>query len=479
MEKIKLTKTVVEKLPYADKGKQVDYYDSDLDGFGIRISHAGKKYFVRRLIGTKRVRVMIGSHPIKAAEDARSEAKIKLGLMESGTDPNEQARVQNRIRESEAQRITVAELVKEYVDRHAKTFKRSWEEDDRLLHKELLNEEKELLEEEKDKGSYVWSKRKEKDATDWSKRKAADITKRDVTLLLESIIDRGTPAMSNQVLKIVRKMFNFAVERDILQHSPFAGVKALAENTSRDRTLTESEIKTLWASIDRANISAEVRKAVKLVLVTAQRPGEVSGMHTREINGQWWTIPKERSKNGKEHRVYLSELAQQIITDSIVDAKLAREKAEIRNAKETKRAVVSTPRDQEYIGYIFPCSRRFEGGAKDRVKVPELPIDSHALPVAVRRNLTWPLTDSKGKPLYQKDGQPATENKLGIEKFTPHDLRRTAATFMAGMGFMDEIIDAVLNHVKQGIIRTYNRHGYDKEKQQALEAWEQKLKSII
>lgn len=50
---------------------------------------------------------------------------------------------------------------------------------------------------------------------------------------------------------------------------------------------------------------------------------------------------------------------------------------------------------------------------------------------------------------------------------------------MAGMGFMDEIIDAVLNHVKQGIIRTYNRHKYDKEKQLALEAWERKLKSII
>ena len=44
---------------------------------------------------------------------------------------------------------------------------------------------------------------------------------------------------------------------------------------------------------------------------------------------------------------------------------------------------------------------------------------------------------------------------------------------------MDEIIDAVLNHVKQGIIRTYNRHKYDKEKQLALEAWERKLNSII
>jgi integrase len=69
--------------------------------------------------------------------------------------------------------------------------------------------------------------------------------------------------------------------------------------------------------------------------------------------------------------------------------------------------------------------------------------------------------------------------RLGVDHFTPHDLRRTAATFMAGMGFMDEIIDAVLSHVKQGIIRTYNHHDYDKEKQQALKTWERKLNSIF
>jgi integrase len=466
MEKIKLTKTVVEKLPYAVKGKQVDYYDSDLDGFGIRVSHTGKKYFVRRLIGAKRVRVMIGSHPIKAAEDARSDAKIKLGLMESGTDPNEQVRVQNRIRESEAQRITVAELVKEYVDRHAKTFKRSWEEDERLLHKELLNEEKELLEEENDKGSYVWNKRKEKDATDWSKRKAADITKRDVTLLLESIIDRGTPAMSNQVLKIVRKMFNFAVERDILQHTPCNGVKALAPNTRRERTLNESEIETFWRNLSLAGISDDIEQALKLVLITAQRPGEVSGMHTSEINGHWWTIPSERTKNGKEHRVYLANTALDIITKAIEDIQQSLIKHNLRMVKEKKPEL---PITKPYVGYIFPCPHR----NKDQ------PIDSHALPVAVRRNLAWPLIDSKGEQLFQEDGRPSTENKIDIEKFTPHDLRRTAATFMSQLGIMDEIIDAVLNHAKQGIIRTYNLNRYDKEKQMALESWERKLISII
>lgn len=271
--------------------------------------------------------------------------------------------------------------------------------------------------------------------------------------MLESIVERGTPAMSNQVLKIVRKMFNFAIERDILEHTPCTKVKALAPNTRRERKLNEAEIKTLWWKLESAAISDEIKRALKLVLITAQRPGEVAGMHTKEIDGNWWTLPSERSKNGNEHRVYLTKTALEIISDSIESIKLLRE----------------LPADKEYNGFIFPCPH----------KKKEQSIDSHSLPVAVRRNLAWPLTDKKGKPLYDKDGKPKTENRLGIDQFTPHDLRRTAATFMASMKFMDEVIDAVLNHVKQGIIRTYNLHRYDNEKQEALEKWEIRLNSII
>jgi hypothetical protein len=81
--------------------------------------------------------------------------------------------------------------------------------------------------------------------------------------------------------------------------------------------------------------------------------------------------------------------------------------------------------------------------------------------------------------MFDADGNPDTENKLGIEQFTPHDLRRTAATFLAKMGNMDEVIDAVLNHAKQGVIKVYNQYRYDTEKQKALESWERKLNSII
>lgn len=409
------------------KPENKEYTRREKGGFGVRVVPSGRKtfFYLYRIDGKRRF-LNLGTYKTKEYPDGVTLAKareeyeaerarvraLKAGRTE-GADPVEVRREKKAQREEKRKAFTVSDLVKEYIEKHAMKFKRSWKDDDRLLKKEII--------------------------PIWGKRKAEDVSKRDITLLLESIVDRGTPAMSNQVLKITRKMFNFAVERDILQHTPFAAVKALAPNNSRERALSEKEIKTLWGSLETASMSEEIRRALKLVLVTAQRPGEIAGMHVSEIDGHWWTIPAERAKNGKEHRVYLTAAALELIGDT--------------KGKD----------------YVFPCPH----------ETKKKPIDAHALPVAVRRNLVWPLTDKKGKPLYGEDGKPATENKLEIEKFTPHDLRRTAATFMAGMGFMDEIIDAVLNHVKKGIIRTYNRHTYDREKQLALEAWERKIKSII
>ena len=102
-----------------------------------------------------------------------------------------------------------------------------------------------------------------------------------------------------------------------------------------------------------------------------------------------------------------------------------------------------------------------------------------ALVKAVSKNLAWPVTDAKGEPLLDAEGKPATVNRIGIDHFTPHDLRRTAATCMAESGEMDEVIDAVLNHAKQGIIRVYNQFKYDNQKKAALDAWARKLSAII
>lgn len=408
------------------KPEAKEYVCREGQGFSIRVLPSGEKlwYYIYTFDGRKRyMKLGNGNYPdvsLATARELFDKAKVKV---KNGLDPlteKEQAADERR------NAFTVDDLIKEYINKHAKPTKKLWQDDERLLNKEV--------------------------SPLWGKRKAEDIKKRDVVLLLEAIVERGTPAMSNQTLKITRKMFNFAIERDILQTTPFLGVKALAPNTRRERKLNESEIKTLWTSLDAASISDDIKRALKLVLVTAQRPGEVSGLHTQEIDGRWWTIPAERAKNKKAHRVYLTDTAHEIIEA---------QKAQIKNDRKAPDGV-------EYIGYVFPCPHK----KKDK------PISSHALPVAVRRNLSWPVTDKKGSQLFDKKGNPVTENKLEISQFTPHDLRRTAATLLGSMEYTDEIIHVVLNHKKDVLAEIYNRHNYDKEKQQTLEALERKLKSI-
>ncbi len=315
--------------------------------------------------------------------------------------------------EAEEKRLTVAGLCAEYIERHAKPHKRSWAKDQEILNRDVI--------------------------AVWGKRKAEEITKRDVVLLLEGIVDRGAPVMANYCFAIISKMFNFAMERDILRASPCVGVKLPAPNHARERTLSEPEIKAFWNNLERCAMSEEIRRALKLILVTAQRPGEVIGMRAEEIDGRWWTIKAERAKNGKTHRVYLADLALELIGDT------------------------SGRR------YIFPA----RNAKQEQAMAPQ------ALIVALTRNRSWAVTDKNGEPLYGKDGRPATENRLEVEHFTSHDLRRTAATFMAQAREMDEVIDAVLNHSKRGVIRVYNQYRYDREKQQALENWERKLVGII
>jgi integrase len=202
----------------------------------------------------------------------------------------------------------------------------------------------------------------------------------------------------------------------------------------------------LWKGLDKAAMSAEIRCALKLILVTAQRPGEVIGMNSDEIDGNWWTVPPERSKNGRTHRVFLTASALELIG--------------------------------EKQGYIFESPRplRVEG----QEEIPK-PMDVNAIAYAVRRNVEEPKknTGNKDAEKENKSEDAETRKKLIMEAWTPHDLRRTAATNMSALGFSDEVVDAVLNHVKKGVIAIYNRHHYDKEKQAALEAWDRKLTSII
>jgi integrase len=419
---MKFSDRFIESLKPAEKINDV----REGNGFGIRVLPSGKKtwFFIYRIDGKRRF-MNLGHYPSISLAEARKKYRASFDLYEKGKDP---AGMEEQEKEERRKTPTVADLVDDYIKLHAKRFKKSWEKDEAILNRDVVPL--------------------------WGKKKAVDITKRDVLHLLEGIIERGAPAMANNCFQIVRKMFNFAVERDILPLSPCTGVKLPSPKLTRERTLNEDEIKTIWSNLDKCAMSDEIRRALKLILVTAQRPGEVIGMHSSEIesteNGAtWWTIPAERAKNGKTHRVYLTDTALNLVGDlQVID-------------KETGEA---KPK-----GYIFPTPHK----TKERAIAPQ------ALIVAVSRALASPVMDEKGNQVLGEDGKPMTENKLNVNPFTPHDLRRTAATFMAESGEMDEVIDAILNHAKQGVIKVYNQYRYDKEKQAALEAWERKLMSIV
>jgi integrase len=188
-----------------------------------------------------------------------------------------------------------------------------------------------------------------------------------------------------------------------------------SKKTQKDRVLSEDEINVFWHDLEYSTMSNEIKRALKLILVTGQRPGEVIGMHSREIDGYWWTIPAHRAKNGKGHRLYLTDFALELIG--------------------------------EKEGYVFESPK----GDK--------PMENNAVACAVRRSLA--------------------EGKLTMLAWTPHDLRRTAATQMSILWFSYEIIDAMLNHCKKGVIGIYNRNKYDEEKQAALTCWACKLSNII
>jgi integrase len=254
--------------------------------------------------------------------------------------------------------------------------------------------------------------------------KAKEITRRDIRPVLEGMALK-TPIEANRVRSLLRKIYNWAILNEIVDANPVTLIPAPGEEKRRQRVLTEDEIKGLWKVLDgQANGMKAQRKvrmlaagSLKLRLLTAQRGGEVMGMRWNEVDSDWWTIPPERSKNGLAHRVPLTPLA-------------------IRLLEEMKKLYETTPAD-----FVFPGPR---GGHIENVQKTIQ---------RVRRGAGF--------------------------HFVGHDLRRTAASLMTGMGIPRLTVSKILNHVEPGVTAVYDRYSYDKEKREALEAWSKRLLVMV
>lgn len=370
-------------------------------GFAVRVFPSGKKSFIYiyALNGVKRRLTLgtFGDHPAMGLSEAHTEYEAARRKVEKGIDPAAE-KLEAELAEKRAD--TIEQLTAEYIEKWAKPRKRTWQEDQRILDKDIIPV--------------------------WGKRKAKEISRRDVILLLDSIVDRGSPIAANRIHALLHKMFRFAVGRDIIPFNPCADLSKPAKERRKDRVLSDAEIRTHWQGIMASKEMSDLtRYALLLQLTTAQRQGEIASMRWDEISGGNWTIPAERAKNGLTHRVPLSPQASALL-DTV---------KEISGNSE----------------WVFPS-----------------PKAGHIAPSAVGRALHRHLSNLD-KPI----------SKGSTEWFTPHDLRRTAASKMTEAGINRLTVAKILNHAETGVTAVYDRHSYDKEKRQALEAWGRRLDAIL
>lgn len=386
------TSRVIESLK--KKEKRYELFDDKEVGFGIRVSPNGNKSWISRYrLNGKLVKYTHGRYPILSLSDANNKHKQLRIMLHDGKDPQAEKQI---AKTSNIEAPNVEELVGLFIELYAKPNKRSWKSDEGRLQKYLVPK--------------------------YGKVKAKDIKRQHISLLLDELVSNGMGVGANRVFAAIRKLFNWAVSKGILESSPCTQIKAPAKEKSRDRVLDSREIKRFWINLASTNLNRHFQLALMLMLVTAQRKSEVLQMSKTEVdldNG-WWVIPANKTKNGLQHRVPLSVLAAEIVDEAI---KLAKE--------------------SELVFPNLPCLDKPIRG--DTV--------SHK------------LSDNRGK--------------LDIQNFTPHDLRRTAASHMASVGVTRLIISKILNHVETSVTAVYDRHSYDSEKRIALSKWESCLLKIV
>jgi integrase len=267
-------------------------------------------------------------------------------------------------------------------------------------------------------------------------RQIETVTRADISRLVEDIAysDPAAPRLreGRHVQQVLSAFFSWAMPMlDNLPSNPARDAMRPPLSPPRERVLDDAEIAAFWRAAEA--MGYPFGDGFRLQLLTACRRGEVFGMGWGEIEGDGWTIPASRSKNKRAHFVPLSRQALELI-DALPH--------------------LAGP-------LLFPATRVQRAGD----------VRDDARPVS-GFSKAWPRLVA------------AMEADMGrpVPTFTPHDLRRTAATGMQRLGIALPVIEAALNHVsgtRAGIVGTYQRHDFAAEKRHALEAWGAEVARIV
>lgn len=392
MTKKLLTETGLQKLKLPPVGERFEYRDTLVTGLVVRITHQGSKTWnlVYRRADGKQQRMALGRYPIVPLTQARTLAREALLELAQGNDPVilREKKVQEQL-QTEKDALTLEVLSKDFIERHCKPNNRRWKATEQVFRNHINPE--------------------------LGHMSAKDITRKDVNRLLDKLKATKRPHAANHSLSALRKMYNWAIERDELLYNPCIGIRKPVPTKERERFLNKDEIIQFWHACNE--LGYPYGPIGQLLLLTGQRRSEIANLKWDEIDfeNQVIRLTPDRIKAKRGHEVPLSDMAATILK--------------------------SIPR---HTGpYIFTST------------------------AGKRPVCGFGKVKSDFTKYFKAEG------------WCFHDLRRTCATGMAEMGIAPTTISRVLNHAEGGVTKIYNRHSYLKEKREALNLWAEHLRSLI
>lgn len=390
----KLTDAKLKALKAPEKG-QAEYSDPAVPGLRVRVGTTGTKTFIlRKRVGGRIRNITVGRYgPRFGLAEAHRKARAILTDLEAGKVPFPIPR------RSSGTTGTIAELMPAYLASKAEL--RSLVNVRRIVNRHIV--------------------------PTLGDRLADSVTRADVTAVIDEIAATA-PVMARAVHSQLSAFYTWAMPRlDRLPGNPCRDAGRPAKPKSRDRVLSDAELRALWHVAEGESLPWG--PGLKLLILTGARRSEVFNAEREEFDlaAREWVIPGARSKNGQPHIVPLSDAAVTVL-----------------------KAVSAI----EGSTKLFPGRNNLENG---------------------------PGGFSKAQTRFRSSIDERLERESG-QRWTLHDIRRTAATGLQRLGIRFEVTEAVLNHVsgsKSGVAGIYQRHDWKAEKRHALEAWAAEVERIV
>lgn len=399
-KKFNFTKEKLDNLPIPTNRET--YQDAKVAGLVIRVSKTGSKSFsfFRRVKGGEPIRVTLGKYPLISIENARLEAS-KLNLsVESRDNPS-------IVRKAIKAEPTFKELFNQYLERHSKPNKRTWNEDVQKYQKYL---DKPL-----------------------GKLKISAISRKEISDIHNKISIAGNPTTANRVLALISSIFGRAIEWSLIDRNPAIGIRRNKE-IKRERFIQVNEIASFFDAL-RAEANHTVRDIFLIALLTGARRDNVISMKWADISferAEWFI---ERTKNGESQTITLSPEAIEILSNRKL-------------SKASKYVFEGTGQTGHFVNPEKGW-RRLKARAKAIGFIQALASESNWTEKQTNKVINEAVTSpNETIKQYLELANPIgiSPEQFSIDNLRIHDLRRTLGSWQAKAGASLVMIGKSLNH---------------------------------